>query len=189
MPKPIAFFSPPASTNLACVICGSAFGLLACGGSKPVSENRPVVLNLDSLNRTLASKDSVESNVIFYEDAYRDYHARYPGVDKQAYLRIARGKDQEFCLFKPDPAKICLDNGDKFNDLGLKPPARDAYHAGLLSEQYNETDQNVKLWGSMGQLAIEEKDYEAGRKYMGKILETQPNNKWARKLLSSIPKE
>jgi hypothetical protein len=189
MPKPILPFSLPALPPLAGLLFGTAFGLLACGGSSPPPDNRPVKLNLDSLNQKLESRDSVESNVIFYEEAYRDYHARYPGIDKQAYLRIARGKDQEFCLFKPEPAKICLDNGDKFNDLGLKPPARDAYHAGLLSEQYNEPDQNVKLWGSMGQLAIEEKDYEAGRRYMGKILETQPNNKWARKLLASIPKE
>src|SRR6185369_16758964 len=97
------------------------------------------------------------------------------------------GKDPGFCLFKPSPAKTCIESGNKFNDLDLKQPAYDAYRAGLLSEEYNEKDDNVKLWGSMGQLAMEDKQYKASRKYFGKILASDPKNKWAKKLLASVP--
>ncbi len=99
-------------------------GLLACAGNS--DRNSSVTLNLDSLNQVVERKDSVESNTIFYEEAYTDYRKHYPGVDKSAYLHIAKGKDQEFCLFKENPAKTCLETGNKFNDLNLKPPAWDA---------------------------------------------------------------
>jgi hypothetical protein len=163
---------------------------LACAGSgKSGPPKSTVTVNLDSLHQVAQRKDSVESNIVFYEEAYQDYHKKYPGVDKAAYLRIAKGKDQEFCLFKPDPAQTCLETGDKFNDLNLKPPAKDAYQAGLLSVEYNESKFNIRLWGSMGQLAIEDKDYEAGKSYLLKLLEVEPKNKWAKKLMASIPKE
>ena len=163
--------------------------LLACAVSKEDDKPAATVLDLDSLNQVVARQDSVESNHFFYEQAFEQYRAKYPGVDKEAYLRIAKGKDQDFCLFKPNPAVTCLDNGDKFNDLNLKEPARDAYYAGLLSEGYNESSQNVRLWGSMGKLSIEAKEYAEGKAYLLKILEVEPKNKWAKKLLASVPKD
>lgn len=164
----------------------AAFAFLACAGSgEPKSS---VALNLDSLNQVVERNDSVESNTIFYEEAYTEYRKRYPGVDKSAYLHIAKGKDQEFCLFKANPAKTCQETGDKFNDLNLKPPALDAYNAGLLSEAYNDSSDNIRLWGSMGQLAIEEKNYDEAKSYLAKVLEVDPKNKWAKGLLATIPK-
>lgn len=151
-------------------------------------EKKATVKDLDSLNQVAEHKDSVESNHFFYEEAYAEYRARYPGVDKAAYLKIAKGKDQEFCLFKPNPVQTCLDNGDRFNDLNLKEPARDAYQAGLLSEGSNETRQNIRLWASMGQLAFDFKQYEEARIHLLKVLEVEPKNKWAKKLLGSLPK-
>jgi hypothetical protein len=158
----------------------------ACAGSK--GQGRPITLNLDSLNQVVEHNDSVESNHFFYEESFGLYHARYPGVDKPAYMRVARGKDQDFCLFKPDPARICQETGDKFNALNLKEPARDAYEAGLLSEGYNESIRNVQLWSSLGQLHIDEKAYDEGRGYLQKVLEVEPKNKWAKKQLAMIPK-
>ncbi len=146
------------------------------------------VKDLDSLNQAAEYQDSVESNHFFYEQAFPEYRARYPGVDKAAYLRIAKGKDQDFCLFKANPAQTCLDTGDKFNALNLKEPARDAYQAGLLSEGYNESGQNVRLWASMAQLAVDAKEYDEGKSFLLKILEVDAKNKWAKKLLASLPK-
>lgn len=160
----------------------------ACAGNKSQPAKTITTLDLDSLHGVEAHRDSVESNVIFYEHAYEDYRKRFPGVDKKVYLHVAKGKDQDFCLFKPDPAQTCLTVGDKFNDLNLKVPAKDAYQAGLVSEGANDTRINMRLWASMGQLAVEGKDYDMGRFYVSKVLEVEPKNKWAKKLLSSIPK-
>lgn len=161
---------------------------MACATNAPKTKPHAKVKDLDSLNRIAEHKDSVESNSIFYEEAYQEYRKLFPGVDKSAYYKIAQGKDQEFCLFKPNPVKTCLETADKFNDLNLKPPARDAYTAGLLSEGYNDANSNIRLWGSMGQLSLEEKDYDMGRFYLMKVLEVDTKNKWAKKLLASIPK-
>jgi hypothetical protein len=160
----------------------------ACASKKPQPAKTITTLDLDSLHRVEARRDSVESNTIFYEQAYEDYRRRFPGVDKKVYLHVAKGKDQDFCLFKPDPAQTCLTVGDKFNDLNLKEPAKDAYQAGLVSEGANDSQINMRLWASMGQLSIEEKDYDMGRFYVSKVLEVEPKNKWAKKLLASIPK-
>ena len=89
----------------------------------------------------------------------------------------------------PDPAARCLESGDKYNDVGLKGPARECYEAGLLSEGANSQAQNIRLWGSLGQLTSEAKEFDAGRSYLRKLLEVEPKNKWARKLLASIPDE
>jgi len=166
----------------------AAAALIACSESGSPRYRSSAPLNLDSLNQVVERKDSVESNTLFYEEAYTDYRKLFPGVDKSAYLHIAKGKDQEFCLFKANPARTCLETGDKFNDLNLKPPALDAYRAGLLSEAYNESSDNIRLWGSLGQIAIEEKDYDEAKSYLHKVLEVDPKNKWAKKLLSGIPK-
>ncbi|HKP98099.1 MAG TPA: hypothetical protein VJ385_20375 [Fibrobacteria bacterium] len=180
----------PASRRLLTLLAAAGAGLLlACAVSKDEDKAAATVLNLDSLNLVVERRDSVESNHFFYEQAFEEYRAKYPGVDKAAYLRIAKGKDRDFCLFKDNPALTCLDNGDKFNDLNLKEPARDAYHAGLLSEGYNESRHNVRLWASMGRLSLESKDYAEGRAYLQKVLEVEPRNKWAKKLLASIPKD
>lgn len=167
----------------------AAILLCACAGSGKKEPTGSAMLNLDSLHQEVQHRDSVESNHFFYEKAFDEYRTRYPGVDKPAYLRIARGKDQDFCLFKPEPAATCLDNGDKFNDLNLKEPARDAYRAGLLSEGYNETRQNIRLWASMAQLCIDAKESTEAKTYLRKILEVEPKNKWAKKLSASLPKE
>lgn len=174
------------------LLAAAALLAFACAAPQPAVDNRPEAaklaasLNLDSLGVSLGHKDSVESNHFFYEESYTVYRQRYPGVEKSAYLRVAAGKDREFCLFQPDPARTCVDNGDRFNDLQLKQPALDAYEAGLLSEGYNDTAVNVRLWGSMGQLAVESKDLDAGRMYFRKILEVDPGNKWAKKQLSTL---
>lgn len=163
--------------------------LVTCTVTRDVDPKRAAAIaSLDSLNREVEYQDSVESNVIFYEEAYLEYRKQFPGVDKPAYLQIAKGKDQDFCLFKPNPAQICLETADKFNDLNLKPPAKDAYHAGLLSEDYNDSATNIRLWGSMGQLAIDDSDFDAARIYLNKILEVEPKNVWAKNLLTSLPK-
>lgn len=159
---------------------------IACAGEKP-QPAKAMILDLDSLHRVEARKDSVESNTIFYEHAFEDYRRRFPGVDKKVYFHIAKGKDQDFCLFRPDPAQTCLTVGDKFNDLNLKAPAKDAYQAGLVSEGANDSRINLRLWASMGKLALEEKDHDMGRFYISKVLEVEPKNKWAKKLLASIP--
>lgn len=160
--------------------------LLHCAAPAPAPP-RTVALDLDSLHRAQQYQDSVESNHFFYEEAFETYHKRFPGVSKSDYLRVARGKDQDFCLFKPDPAAKCLETGDKFNDVGLKESARECYEAGLLSEGANTQAQNVRLWGSLGQLTTEAQEFEAGRTYLRKLLEVEPKNKWAKKLLASIP--
>ncbi|MDB5105265.1 MAG: hypothetical protein JWP91_2954 [Fibrobacteres bacterium] len=175
----------PAALAAACIAM-----VLACAGKpKHAPKSVMTVQDLDSLNRVNAHNDSVDANLMFYEHAFKEYHARFPGVDKGEYMRLANGKDQEFCLFKANPARTCLEVGDKFNDLNLKQPARDAYQAGLLSEGFNDSGFNVRLWGSMGQLEIEEKEYDSARNYLTKVLEVEPKNKWAKKLKASIPKE
>ena len=176
------FFSSPAFPVAA--IC------LGCATTPKYShpEKKATVRDLDSLNQVAEHKDSVESNHFFYEQAFTEYRVRYPGVDKAAYLRIAKGKDQDFCLFKENPAQTCMENGDKFNDLNLKEPARDAYQAGLLSEGYNESRQNIRLWASMGQLAVDAREFDEGKTFLMKVLEVEPKNKWAKKLLATLPK-
>jgi hypothetical protein len=162
--------------------------LAACGANKPAKEKKVTVMDLDSLHRVNEHKDSTESNLFFYEHAFADYKARFPGVDKPHYMRIAKGKDQDFCLFKPNPSQTCLEVADKFNDLGLKQPAKDAYEAGLLSEGTNGNKINIRLWASMGQIHFEEKEYHLGKPFLIKILEVEPKNKWAKKLMASSPK-
>ena len=172
------------------LLAALAFLVIGCAveAKHAQPDKKATVKDLDSLNQVAEHKDSVESNHFFYEQAFTEYRTRYPGVDKAAYLRIAKGKDQDFCLFKANPAQTCLDNGDKFNDLNLKEPARDAYQAGLLSEGYNDSRQNIRLWASMGQLAVDAKEYDEGKTFLLKVLEVEPKNKWAKKLLSSLPK-
>jgi hypothetical protein len=178
----------PFRALLSAAIAAFCLGCAAQKSHPAHAEKRATVQDLDSLNRVAEHKDSVESNHFFYEQAFTEYRTRYPGVDKETYLRIAKGKDQDFCLFKKEPAQTCLDNGDKFNDLSLKEPARDAYQAGLLSEGYNAPQQNIRLWASMGQLAVEAKEFDQGKTFLMKVLEVEPKNKWAKKLLASLPK-
>lgn len=170
--------------------CAAALGLTFLAGcaGKPKEAPRAATMDLDSLHQVAQHNDSVESNLIFYEHAFTDYKLRYPGVDKPAFMRIAEGKDQDFCLFKPDAARTCLEVADKFNDLGLKAPARDAYEAGLLSEGANDGKVNIRLWASMAQIHFDEKEYDLGKPFLLKVLEVEPKNKWAKKLLASAPK-
>ena len=172
------------------IFLGSAALLAGCASSDPYKMQTPSVsMNLDSLHQVNQHEDSVESNLIFYEHAFEEYKTAFPAVDKPSFMRIAQGKDQEFCLFKKNPAQTCLEVADKFNDLGLKQPARDAYEAGLLSEGANTEKINIRLWASMGQIHFEEKEYELGKPYLIKVLEVDRKNKWAKKLLASAPKE
>jgi hypothetical protein len=165
------------------------FLFVACAGNQSKAHKSAVTLNLDSLNQVNEHNDSIETNLVFYDDAFVKYKAKFPGVDKAQFMRIARGKDQDFCLFQPNPGQACLEVANHFNDLDLKPPARDAYEAGLLSEGYNGDKINVLLWASMGQLSVEQKEYDTGKSYLTKVLEVEPKNKWAKKLIASIPAE
>ncbi|MEO6098252.1 MAG: hypothetical protein ABIW76_22320 [Fibrobacteria bacterium] len=161
----------------------------ACAGNAGQGNKSSVKVNLDSLHQVNQHNDSIESNLVFYEHTFDDYKARFPGVAKPDFMRIAKGKDQDFCLFKPNPAQVCLEVADKFNDLNLKQPAKDAYEAGLLSEGYNGDKINVRLWASLGQLSVEEKNYVTGKSYLTKVLEVEPKNKWAKKMIASIPNQ
>lgn len=182
IPNPLRSLLPP-------VLSAAFLSLLcACAGSGGKGKKSTVKMNLDSLHQVNQHNDSIESNLVFYEHAFDDYKSRFPGVAKPDFMRIAKGKDQDFCLFKPNPGQVCLEVADKFNDLNLKQPAKDAYEAGLLSEGYNGEKVNVRLWASLGQLSIEDKDYVVGKSYFTKVLEVEPKNKWAKKMLASIPK-
>ena len=175
-------FSRTALLPAACAAAG-LLSLAACSGSRaPQSEKLATVRDLDSLHQVAQYNDSVESNVFFYEEAFASYREKFPGVDKPAFMAIARGKDQAFCLFRPDPARTCQDIGDKLTKLGLREPARDAYEAGLLSEGANEGSANVRLWSSLARLHADAGEWDAVRGYLGKVLELEPKNKWARKL-------
>lgn len=175
--------SRPALLPVACAAAVLLSLLAACSGSRaPKSEGLATVHDLDSLHQVAQYNDSVESNVFFYEEAYTSYREKFPGVDKPAFMAVARGKDQAFCLFQPDPARMCQDIGDKLTNLGLQEPARDAYEAGLLSEGANDGAANVRLWSSLARLHADAGEWDAARGYLGKVLELEPRNKWARKL-------
>jgi hypothetical protein len=169
------------------LLAGSlAFGLpaflAACAGHSPRAERMATILDLDSLNRVVEHNDSVEANFFFYEDAFAAYKAEYPGVDKPSYMGVARGKDTFFCLFQPDPGRLCADVGDKFRSLGLEEPARDAYEAGLLSEGVNGDALNIRLWTGMARLHLGWGDNDRAKVYLTKVLEVDGQNQWARKM-------
>jgi tetratricopeptide (TPR) repeat protein len=166
-----------------------AICLAACSVQrKPQTQPTASINDLDSLHLVAQHNDSVDANLIFYEEAYGSYRQRFPGVDKPAFMAVAKGKDQAFCLFQPDPARTCLDVGNKFNDLGLKEPARDAYEAGLISEGANDGKLNILLWSSMAQLHYEAKEYDRAQTYLSRVLEVEPKNKWAKRLLGESAK-
>lgn len=166
-----------------------ALGLAACSVHREAPERGATINDLDSLHLVAQHNDSVDANLIFYEEAYGSYRQRFPGVDKPAFMAIAKGKDQAFCLFQPDPARTCLDVGNKFNDLGLKEPAQQAYEAGLLSEGANDGKVNILLWSSMAQLHYEAKEYDQAKTYLSRVLEVEPKNKWAKKLIGEAAKK
>lgn len=170
-----------------------AFGLpallAACVGQPPRVGSPAVFPDLDSLNRVVEHNDSVEANYFFYEDAFTAYRGKFPGVDRPAYMAVARGKDRAFCLFQPDPARRCLDVGEKFKALGLGEPARDAFEAGLLSEGVNGDTLNIRLWSGMAQLHSGWREYDRARPFLIKVLEVDRRNKRARNMLASIPRE
>ncbi len=171
------------------VILPIALALAACSVQrKPHSQPKASINDLDSLHLVAQHNDSVDANLIFYEEAYQSYRGRFPGVDKPTFMAVAKGKDQAFCLFQPDPARTCLDVGNKFNDLGLKEPARDAYEAGLISEGANDGKLNILLWSSMAQLHYEAKEYDRAKTYLSRVLEVEPKNKWAKKLMGESAK-
>ena len=163
-----------------------AWSLAAC--SLPRQEPKATVRDLDSLHVVAQHNDSVASNLIFYEDAYAAYRHRFPGVDKPTFMAVARGKDQAFCLFQPSPARTCLDVGNKFNRLGLNEPAREAYEAGLLSEGANNEKVNILLWSSLARMHFEAKEYAPAKAFLAKVLEVEPKNKWAKKLMDETTK-
>jgi hypothetical protein len=163
--------------------------LCACAGHPSPGWRSAAIPDLDSLNRVVEHNDSVESNYFFYEDAFTAYKAEFLGVDKPAYMAVARGKDQDFCLFQPNPAHICMDVGDKFKALGLEEPARDAYEAGLLSEGVNGDALNIRLWSGMAQLHLGWGQTERSKRFLTKVLEVDNKNGWARKMLASMTQE
>jgi hypothetical protein len=161
----------------------------ACTAHRTKPEAKATIHDLDSLHQVAQYNDSVESNIFFYEEAFQSYREKFPGVDKPAFMAVARGKDQAFCLFQPDPARKCLDIGDKMNDLGLKEPARDAYEAGLLSEGANDGALNIRLWSSLAQLHFEAREWAQARHFLGKVLEAEPRNKWAKQRLAEVGRQ
>lgn len=168
----------------------SLLSLLAgCASHAPARQKSATIMDLDSLHLVAQHNDSVDANLIFYQEAFESYRKLFPGVDKPAFMAIAKGKDQAFCLFQPDPAKACLDVGNKLNDLGLKDPARDAYEAGLLSEGANEGKLNLLFWSSLAQLHFEAQEYAQAKTYLSKVLEVDPKNKWAKKKLGEAEKK
>lgn len=175
------------------IISLSAFSALlfcACATQDKYRMEKLVLdLDLDSLHRANLHQDSVEANLFFYEQAFESYRERFPGVDKPAFMRIARGQDQEFCLFRADPAPACLEIGDKFAGLGLSPQARDAYEAGLLSEGVNGSKLNVQLWARLATLHFESEEFDKGKPYLSKVLEVEPSNRQAKKLLASAARQ
>jgi tetratricopeptide (TPR) repeat protein len=142
------------------------------------------VHDLDSLHRVAQYEDSVNANLFFYEDAFIAYQKTHPSVTKSEFMQIARGKDQAFCLFQPQPGSHCLKVGDQFIKLGLREPAIEAFEAGMLSEKFNGDTLNIKLWTSLAQMHYEAQELETGRAYLAKILEVDPNHKWAKKQLA-----
>lgn len=167
-----------------------AFLLCACATKDKYRMEKLVLdLDLDSLHRVNLHQDSVDANLFFYEQAFDSYRDRFPGVDKPSFMRIARGQDKEFCLFRADPAPACLEIGDQFAALGLSPQARDAYEAGLLSEGVNGSKLNVRLWARLATLHFESEDFDKGKPYLSKVLEVEPTNRQARKLLSSVARQ
>ncbi len=124
------------------------------------------------------------------ESAFGRYHQRFPAVTRESFLTAAQGRQiPDYCLFRDDPAKACADYGDYENDHGRKKTALDAYQAGLLTEGYNDMRVNIRLWGGLAQLAIEGKDNYNAQVYLTKILDKDPNNKWAKQRLSGILKQ
>lgn len=168
----------------------SSLWLGACAAKKEkfVMATPNIQVDLDSLFVVNRHQDSVDANLYFYEHAFEDYHKRFPGVDKPSFMRVAKGKDQAFCLFKPDPAKTCLQIGDKFIALGLDEPARQAYEAGLVSEGVNEGRLNIRFWAGMGKIHFERGEFDKGAPFLAKVLEVEPKHKDARKLMASVPR-
>jgi hypothetical protein len=165
-----------------------AASLAACAGHPP-ADRRGAIPDLDSLHRVMEYNDSVDANYFFYEDAFMAYRAEFPGVDKPAYMAVARGKDQAFCLFQPDPGRLCLDIGDKFKALGLGEPARGAYEAGLLSEGMNGDTLNIRLWSGMAELHLGWGERKKAMSFLTKVLEVDGKNKRARKMMESMTSE
>lgn len=185
-PIPFSFLNRLAVWSLA---IGLPACLSACACRGRPDRQLAAIPDLDSLNRVVEHNDSVEANYFFYEDAFTAYKSEFPGVDKPAYMAVARGKDMAFCLFQPKPARTCLDVGDKFKALGLMEPARDAYEAGLLSEGVNGDALNIRLWSGMARLHISWLQHEQAKPYLTKVLEVDNKNDWARKMLATVNRE
>ncbi|HLP41825.1 MAG TPA: hypothetical protein VK465_09990 [Fibrobacteria bacterium] len=168
------------------VVVGLPASFFACAGQSSSTGNRMAIPNLDSLHQVIEHTDSVEANYFFYEEAFAAYKAEFLGVDKPSFMAVARGKDQAFCLFRPDPGRLCLDVGDKFKALGLGEPARDAYEAGLLSEGMNGDTLNIRLWSGMAELHLGWGENDKAMLHLTKVLEVDEKNKWARTMLASM---
>lgn len=159
-------------------------GLAACaGGSQGPRPHH--TMNLDSLHVIAVRNDSVEANLPFYDSAYEQYRVRFPGVDRPAFMKVAVGKDPEFCLFRPDPGRICLEIAEKFQSLDLGEPARDALIGGLVSEGYNPEKINIRLWAAMAKSHFDAKEFVQGKAYLVRVLEVEPGNRWAKRLMAS----
>jgi tetratricopeptide (TPR) repeat protein len=162
--------------------------LFSCAAKPKATEPTLGIHALDSLHQEVQHQDSVEANLYFYEEAYTAYSKQFPAVDKRSFMAIAKDKDQAFCLFQPDPGHYCADVGDKYNNLGLKESAKDAYEAGLLSEGANDGGLNVRLWSRLAQLLYENNDVTSAQSYLSKVLESDPKNPWAKKFKKDLAK-
>jgi tetratricopeptide (TPR) repeat protein len=178
----------PTSLALGAVCVLGAVHLFACAPKPKPAETTLGIHALDSLHQEVQHQDSVDANLYFYEEAFAAYKEHFPGVDKPSFMAIAKDKDQAFCLFQPDPGHYCADVGDKYNNLGLKESAKDAYEAGLLSEGANEGGLNIRLWSSLAQLLYETRDLSSAQTYLNKVLESDPKNQWAKKFKKDLSK-
>jgi hypothetical protein len=69
--------------------------------------------------------------------------------------------------------------------LGLTEQAQDAYEAGLVSEGMNGSRMNIRLWSGLGRIHIGRGEIDKAQPFLGKVLEVEPKNREAKRLLAA----
>ncbi len=123
---------------------------------------------------------------LFVEKSYLSLKRKYPRIKKEDYLLVAKGKSPAFCLFQNQPSMECTDFGDFEYKYGRLNSAKDAYLAAVLFESYNGYKKNIKLYGALTQIAMEQKDLYTAQVYISKILFINDENKWAKEKLVEV---
>lgn len=132
-------------------------------------------------NNSLAAPVKKES--AFLEKSYKEFNQSYKKVPREDYMNLARGKSKGYCLFQLNPVKNCAALGDKEYVAGRMKSAKESYEAAILLENYNTDTQNVKFYGALTQIALEEKNRYQAQVYISKILFINEENQWAKKKL------